>query len=85
MAFHGEVEAAQAVAREGVSTALQNNRFGLIALHHTLDYLCVIAGGRQYRFENCHEIGIVDTCFEREVEGVPLTFAVTDILMTMND
>lgn len=69
MPTHTEVEATKTVARQTVTTTLEDNRLRTVPLHDALDY----------GLEDALVGGIVDTVAEGEVDGIVLARADTDI------
>ena len=69
MASHAQVEAAQSIARETVSAALENNGFGLVIVHNALN------DGLEDRFVG----DIVNAVAKREVDCVILSGAHTNV------
>ena len=74
MTLERQVEAAEAIARERVSAALQGNRSGTIALHDGLDD----------GLEDALVALIVYAVLEREVQRVVLTSAIASVLRETN-
>lgn len=69
MPAHAQVEAAQTVTRQTVSTALQDHGLWTIPFHHTLDH----------RLKNALVRDIVDTIPEGEVDRIIFALANTDV------
>jgi hypothetical protein len=69
MAFHAEIETAKTIARQAITTTLQNNGFRLVVVHDALDD----------RLEDGLVGSIVDTVTKREIDSVVLAGADTNI------
>ena len=69
MATHAQIEAAQAVTRKTVAAALEDNGLGLVILHHCLDDW----------LENCLVRRVVNAIPQREIDGVVLAVADSDV------
>lgn len=69
MAIHTQVKAAKSIARQTVTTALQNDSFRLVVLHDVLNN----------RLEDRTVRRIGNTISERKVDGVVLSLSNTSI------
>jgi hypothetical protein len=67
--FHAEVEATETVARQAVSTALENYSFRLVVSHHSLDD----------RFEDRFVCCIIDAISEWKIDSIVLASTNTDV------
>jgi hypothetical protein len=69
MALHTKVEATKTIARQAISTTLENYSFRLIIGHN----------GLNDRFKDGLVCRIINTISQREVDGIVLTSANTDV------
>eukprot|EP00359_Climacostomum_virens_P001020 CAMPEP_0204898078 /NCGR_PEP_ID=MMETSP1397-20131031/1084_1 /ASSEMBLY_ACC=CAM_ASM_000891 /TAXON_ID=49980 /ORGANISM="Climacostomum Climacostomum virens, Strain Stock W-24" /LENGTH=123 /DNA_ID=CAMNT_0052065881 /DNA_START=398 /DNA_END=769 /DNA_ORIENTATION=+ len=69
MAFHTQVETAKPVARQTISTTLQNDGSGLVAVHDLIED----------RLIDIFEALIIHSLEEREVDAVAVAFAVAGV------
>ena len=69
MTSHAEVEASKTIARQAVTTTLKNNSLWLVVIHDSLDNW----------LEDGLVGGVIDAITKREVDGVVLALANTNI------